>query len=471
MSRRNCVKLYDALTKLPGCPEVKIVMTGNLAEDPPAWSQAGHITTKPQRDAIKARMKDIDDPLKIVIVRDMWLTGTDIPCLHTLYVDKPMKGHSLMQAIARVNRIFRDKPGGLVVDFIGIGEELKEAAKKYTQGGGRGDPAPDINEEAKAAFLQALATVRDLMPELPTGNNYGDWRSWSNINFEDTSVKCYGHLTETDELRDGFLAAEAKLNSAFSLVNHLPECIGYADEVVFYQLLRKQLRKTTSGPTAQDEDRAKAVRDLLDRSIESKGIVDIFAAAGIDRADISILDESSLEEFKSHEQENLRVKLLAKILTDEIRLREKMNLAKYRSFKEMLEQTLQKYHNRAIQAADVVRVMLEIRKDIENEATRSKQLNLTPEEVAFYDAVAANVATLFDEKTLCGLIRDVVQSVKKNLKVDWTKPHREDVKAGVRAAVKAVLRKRGVKTELLNTLTDKVIVQAEAMFKDWPLAA
>ena len=450
MSRRNCVKLYDALTKLPGCPEVKIVMTGNLAEDPPEWSQAGHITTKPQRDAIKARMKDINDPLKIVIVRDMWLTGTDIPCLHTMYVDKPMKGHSLMQAIARVNRIFRDKPGGLVVDFIGIGEELKEASKKYTQGGGRGDPAPDISEEAKAAFLRTLASVRDLMPELPTGKNYGDWRSWSNIDFEDLFVRCCGHLTETDELRDEFLAAEAKLNSAFSLVNHLPDCIGYADEVVFYQLLRKQLLKTTSGPTPQDQDRAKAVCDLLDRSIESKGVVDIFAAAGIEKADISILDESFLEEFKSHEQENLRVKLLAKILADEIRVREKTNLAKYRSFKEMLEQTLQKYHNRAIQAADVVRVMLEIRKDIDNEATRGKVLNLTPEEIAFYDAVAANMATLFDEKTLCDLIRDVVQSVKKNLKVDWTKPHREDVKAGVRAAVKTVLRKRGVKKGTLG---------------------
>jgi type I restriction enzyme R subunit len=471
MSRRNCVKLYDALTKLPGCPEVKIVMTGNLAEDPPQWSQAGHITTKPQREAIKARMKDIDDPLKIVIVRDMWLTGTDLPCLHTLYVDKPMKGHSLMQAIARVNRIFRDKPGGLVVDFIGIGEELKEAAKKYTQGGGRGDPAPDISEEAKGAFSQALASVRDLVPQLPAGKSYGDWRSLPNIEFEDLFVRCCGDLTETDELRDEFLEAEAKLNSAFSLVNHLADCIGYADEVVFYQLLRKQLLKTTSGPTPEDQDRAKAVRELLDRSIESKGVVDIFAAAGIEKADISILDESFLEEFKSHAQENLRVKLLAKILSDEIRVREKTNLAKYRSFKEMLEQTLQKYHNRAIQAADVVRVMLEIRKDIDNEAARSKMLNLTPEEIAFYDAVAANVANLFDEKTLCDLIRDVVKSVKKNLKVDWTKPHREDVKAGVRAAVKAVLRKRGVKKELLDTLTDKVIVQAEAMFKEWPLAA
>ncbi len=272
-------------------------------------------------------------------------------------------------------------------------------------------------------------------------------------------------------MRDEFLASEARLNSAFSLVNHLADCIGYADEVVFYQLLRKQLNKTTSGPSPKDEQKAKAVRELLDRSIESKGVVDIFAAAGIEKADISILEEKFLEEFKSHEQENLRLKLLAKILADEIRVREKMNLAKYRSFKEMLEKTLQKYHNRAIQAADVVRVMIEIRKDIDNEAARSQALNLSPEEIAFYDAVAANVGTLFDEKTLCDLIRDVVRAVKKNLKVDWTKPHREDVKAGVRAAVKTVLRKRGVKKELLDALTDKVIVQAEALFKEWPLAA
>src|SRR5687767_13903191 len=155
-NRRNCVKLYDVLTKLPGCPEVKIVMTGDLSEDPAEWSQAGHITTKPQRETIKQRMRDIDDPLKIVIVRDMWLTGTDIPCLHTLYVDKPMKGHTLMQAIARVNRIFRDKPGGIVVDFIGFADELKAATKKYTQGGGTGNPAPNIDDEAKEAFLDVL---------------------------------------------------------------------------------------------------------------------------------------------------------------------------------------------------------------------------------------------------------------------------------------------------------------------------
>jgi type I restriction enzyme, R subunit len=471
MTRRNCVKLYDALTKLPGCPEVKIVMTGNLSEDPPEWSQAGHITTKPQRDAIKARMKDIDDPLKIVIVRDMWLTGTDIPCLHTLYVDKPMKGHTLMQAIARVNRIFRDKPGGLVVDFIGISDQLKEATKKYTTGGGEGEPAPNIDKEAKEAFLNAIKTVRDFLPVPAAGKTYGAWRTMPNIEFEDVFLQCCGRLTETDELRDDFLAEEARLNSAFSLVNHLSDCIGYADEVVFYQMLRKQLNKTTSGPSPKDAEKAKAVRDLLDRSIESKGVVDLFGAAGIDKPDISILDDKFLEEFKSHKFANLRLQLLTKILRDELAHRQKQNVVKYKSFRQMLEDTLQKYHNRALQAADVVRIMIQIKKDMEQDQARAAELGLSSEEKAFYDAVAENVATLYDQQFLCDLVREVVQAVKKNLKVDWTRPHREDVKAGVRAAVKAVLRRRGVKTEHLDALIKSVITQAEAMFEHWPIAA
>src|SRR5205814_4407024 len=203
---------------------------------------------------------------------------------------------------------------------------------------------------------------------------------------------------------------------------------------------------------------SKAVRELLDRSIESKGVADIFKASGIEKQDISILDEAFLEEFKSHQQENLRLKLLAKILNDELRLREKTNLTKYKSFKEMLEQTLQKYHNRAIQAADVVRVLIQIRKDIEKEDERTKQLNLLAEELAFYDAVAQNVENLYDQQFLCDLVRDVVQAVKKNLKVDWTKPHREDVKAGVGAAVKSGLCRRGVRKEQLEALADRVMV-------------
>jgi type I restriction enzyme R subunit len=248
MSRRICVGLYDEIIKLrpdwhhldTDKGQIKIVMTGNLAEDPKEWNEAGHITTKERREQIKARLKDPDDPLKMVIVRDMWLTGTDIPCLHTLYVDKPMKGHNLMQAIARVNRIFRDKPGGLVVDYIGIGHLLKEAARKYTKSG-FGEPTEELDEVAKAEFLKALATIREFIPE---GVTVANWRSLSNIEREDLFSLLYGNLIETEEKRDNFLGAEKQLSSAYSLVKHLPDCMALADEVAFYQIVRVELRKT-----------------------------------------------------------------------------------------------------------------------------------------------------------------------------------------------------------------------------------
>jgi type I restriction enzyme R subunit len=218
MTRANCVGLYDELTKLPDCPEIKIVMTGNLGEDPPEWSAAEHLTTKAKREAIKKRMIDPDDPLQMVIVCDMWLTGTDIPCLHTLYIDKPMKGHNMIQAISRVNRVFRDKPHGLIVDYIGIGDDLREATNRYTQGGGEGEPAPNIEKEALPIFFEHPNEVRNL---LPANVNYGDWRKLSNIDLEDRYSSFYRPLTESDEVRDAFLQAEHKLIACFTLVKHL----------------------------------------------------------------------------------------------------------------------------------------------------------------------------------------------------------------------------------------------------------
>jgi len=204
MTRENCVALYNALTALPGCPEVKVIMTGNLSEDPKAWSEGGHLTTKAQREAVKARMIDVDDPLKIVIVCDMWLTGTDIPCLHTLFVDKPMQGHTMIQAISRVNRVFKDKPNGVIVDYIGIADSLREATSAYAKGGGRGEPAPNLEAEAVPLFEEALAAVRAL---LPGGTDYGDWRGLSRIDLEDRYAGVFGRLTETEGVRDAFLQA------------------------------------------------------------------------------------------------------------------------------------------------------------------------------------------------------------------------------------------------------------------------
>jgi type I restriction enzyme R subunit len=467
MTRENCVRLYDALTALPGCPDVKIVMTGDLTKDPPEWSEAGHITTKAQRDAVKQRMIDPDDPLKIVIVCDMWLTGTDIPCLHTLYIDKPMKGHNVIQAISRVNRVFRDKPHGLVVDYIGIGDDLREATNEYTRGRGRGEPTTDVSEQAVPVFFECLEEVRRLLPE---GVEYGAWRRLSRIELEDRYAMVFGVLTDDEELRDHFLQAELRLSRAYLLVKHRDECRPCADEIIFYQRVRKQIVKSMTGRRPK-RDLEKAVRDLVDDSVESEGVVDIFRIAGIERADISILDDNFLQTFKDKPLENLRLKLLEKLVRDEIQRRERRNLAQAKSFKELLEKTLQKYHNRLIDAAAVIRAMIQIRNDIDAADQRAAALGLSEEELAFYDAVAENYGDVYGAELLRDVIHDVVQTIKRTIKVDWTEPHREDVKATVRAAVKRVLRTKGVKAEDFDALLSHIMGQAEALYGDWPMAA
>ncbi len=464
MERANCVKLYDALTALPGCPEVKIVMTGNLSEDPPEWSAAGHLTTKTQRDLIKKRMLDPDDALALVIVCDMWLTGTDLPCLHTLYVDKPMRGHTMIQAISRVNRVFRDKPAGLVVDYIGIGDELREAAARYSQSGDESEPAPDLQATARPLFMAELAATR---ATLPAGQDYGGWRTLSLIGIEDLYAGVYGYLATDDARRDAFLQAEARLSAAFLLVKHLDECRPYADEVIFYQRARKQILKTAPGQKA-DKTVAQAVRDLVDDSVESEGVVDIFQAAGLERADLSILDDQFLQTFKDRPHENLRLKLLEKLVRDEIARRRRRNLAQAESFQKLLEQTLERYHARVIDAALVVRTLIEMRQQWQTEDQRAARLGLSPEELAFYDAVAANFLNLYNEAFLRDLVHDVVQVVKNNLKVDWTQPHRDEVKAAVRSAVRRVLRRREVREEDLEPFMGYILTQAEALYADWP---
>ncbi|GAB1344539.1 type I restriction endonuclease subunit R [Gemmatimonas sp.] len=467
MTRENCVRLYDALTALPGCPEVQIVMTGDITRDPPEWSEAGHLTTKKQREALKKRFKNPDDPLAIVIVCDMWLTGTDIPCLHTLYVDKPMRGHTIIQAISRVNRVFRDKPHGLVVDYIGIGDDLREATSRYTAGGGRGEPAPDVSSEAVPVFQAALAALRET---LPPGQAYGAWRRLSGIALEDLYALVYGTLADDDARRDAFLDAEQRLTHAFLLVKHLDECRPHADEVIFAQRVRKQLRKALPG-RGPCRDIERAVRDLVDDSVDATGVVDIFRAAGIELADISILDDRFLQTFKEHPRENLRLRLLEKLLRDELDRRRSRNLTKDRSFRELLEKTIQQYHNRLVDAAAVIKAMLEIKKELEADEARAAALGLEPEEVAFYDALSTNLESAYEQGFLRDLVHDVVQTVKARLKVEWTQPHRDQVKADVRAAVKRVLSRRGVRAEDLDILLDAVMKQAEALYRDWPLAA
>jgi hypothetical protein len=296
MTRANAVRVYDALKALPECPEVKIVMTGDISNDPKEWSEAGHITTKFQRDAVKGRMVDPDDPLKMVIVCDMWLTGTDIPCLHTLYVDKPMRGHSMIQAISRVNRVFQDKPHGLIVDYIGIGDQLREATSTYTQGGGRGDPAPEIGPQAFELFCTCLEEIRRTLPE---STWFGDWRKMDPIAFEDMHRNIYDYLNESDDRIEQFLSAELRLSKAYLLVSHMDETHRSVDEVICYQRIRNQVRKLKPGENP-DQAMEKAVRDLVDDHIESDGVVDIFKLSGIEAPDISILNDEFLQTFKNN---------------------------------------------------------------------------------------------------------------------------------------------------------------------------
>jgi type I restriction enzyme R subunit len=382
-------------------------------------------------------------------------------------VDNPMRGHNMIQAISRVNRVFHDKPHGLIVDYIGIGDELRDATAKYAQAGDKAAPAPDISATARPLFHDCRAEIRELLPE---GRNYAAWRGLSVIELEDLYALVYGSLADDDGRRGRFLQAEMRLSSVFLLVKHLEDCREFADEIIFYQRVRKQIGKAAPG-NRKVRQLEEAVRDLVDDSVESTGVVDIFKVAGLEKADISILDDRFLQTFKDRPYENLRLKLLEQLLHDELRHLEKNNLAKYRSFREMLEATLQRYHNRLIDAAAVIRVMLKIREEELREQQRASELNLAPEELAFYDAVADNLSQIYDQQFLTGLIHDVVQAVKRNLKVDWTEPHRDAVRAEVRAAVRRVLRTRQVRREHFDFLIERIMEQAAALYADWPLAA
>jgi type I restriction enzyme R subunit len=467
MTRANCVRLFDALQALPGCPETKVIMTGNLGEDPEEWSRDGHITTKKQRDATKQRMVDPDDPLSIVIVCDMWLTGTDIPCLHTLYIDKPMRGHSIIQAISRVNRVFRDKPAGLVVDYIGIADQLREATNSYSASGGRGDPAPGVEGVARPLFLESISGILDT---LPPNVEYAQWRELSRIDLEDRFALVYGYLTESEERRAAYLAAEAKVSHTFVLVKQLDDCRSYADAVIFFQQVRKQLLKTIPGSTGET-DFDHAVKDLVDETIAADNVVDVFTVAGIPKPDISILDENFLQTFKDRPHQNLQVALLDKLLTDQLLQHEKRNLVSARSFRDMLEKTLQGYHNRLIDAAVVIQEMVAIRPQLDLEAGRAEALGVSEEELAFYDALASSSDAVYDDELLKALVHEIVQTIRKNLRVDWTAPWRDDVRASVRNAVKRVLRDNGIKTHDFDKYLDVVMNQATVTFAQWPLAA
>ncbi|MCG3208392.1 MAG: hypothetical protein FOGNACKC_01996 [Anaerolineae bacterium] len=475
MSRRNAVSLYNALTAHTDCPPVKVVMTGNLGEDPTEWSQAGHLTTKAARDAIKKEFIDEDNPLKLVIVCDMWLTGFDAPVVNTLYIDKLMKGHNLMQAIARVNRIFKDKPGGLIVDYIGIDDRLKEATRKYTGGGGRGSLTSELEKEAVDFFLRQLQITRANMPD-PAGlglpkNVYAAWRNLSNIQLEDLTAFVYGTLVQDEPHKDDFLNEEIKLSKAFSLVKHLTAGQQNTEEVGFYQLIRQQLRKLDAVTSQQTHQFEGAVRDLLDASVAAQAAVDIYAVAGLDKPDVSILDETfAVGHGDDQPRENLQVQLLHKLLNDEIERRRRKNIERYHSYKEMLEDALKKYNNRVITATAVIAVMRKIRQEQQAEVQRQQALGLNDEEIAFYDVIVLGekINLHQSDEWIADLVRQVVKAVRSKLQVDWTKPHRSNIEAAVQSAVSTVLVKNKIKGEQFLFLRQRLMTQARSTYERWP---
>ena len=467
MSRRICVELYNEIVALR--PEwqddddakgtIKVVMTGS-ASDPLGWQ--GHIRNKTRREALAQRFRDHQDPFNIVIVRDMWLTGFDAPSLHTMYVDKPMRGHGLMQAIARVNRVFRDKPGGLVVDYLGLAHELKAALAIYTESGGTGKTALD-QEEAVAIMLEKHEVCCGLMH----GFNWSKWSSGAPAERLGLLPSAQEHVLAQSDGKERFLGAVQDLSQAFALAVPHGEALRIRDDVAFFQAVRAVLAKRGLGEARTEEELDVAVRQIVSRAVSSEGVVDIFAAAGLKKPDISILSDEFLAEVRGMPQRNLAVELLRKLLSGEIQARRRKNVVQARSFAEMLEQAVRRYQNRAIEAAQVIEELIGLAKEMRVANARGEALGLSEDEMAFYDALETNdsAVKILGDETLRTIARELVNTVRANVTIDWTL--RENVRAQLRVLVKRILRKYGYPPDKQEKATQTVLEQAEALSEAW----
>ena len=467
MSRRICIDLYRELVRLrpdwhhedDDKGSLKVVMTGS-ASDPPEWQP--HIRNKPRREALANRFRESGNALRMVLVRDMWLTGFDAPSLHTMYVDKPMRGHGLMQAIARVNRVFQDKPGGLVVDYLGLAHELKRALATYTESGGTGRTSLD-QAEAVAVMLEKYEVCRGLFHGF-------DWSGW----ITGTPAERLGllpaaqeHVLAQENGKDRCMQAVLELSQAFALAVPHAEALRIRDDVAFFQAVRAVLAKRAPADARPEEELDHAVRQIISRAVSSEGVIDIFAAAGLEKPDLSILSDEFLAEVQGMPQRNLAVELLQKLLKGELVIRRRKNVVQARSFAEMLEQTLRRYQNRAIEAAQVIEELISLAKDMRAAAERGEELGLSEDEMAFYDALETNdsaVRVLGDE-ILRTIARELVETVRGNVTIDWTL--RETVRAQLRVLVKRILRKHGYPPDKQEKATRTVLEQAEVLSVGW----
>ena len=495
MSRRIATELYKAIIKLK--PEwhsddldkgaTKVIMTASSSDGP---EMAKHHTSKQQRRDLADRMKDAKDELKLVIVRDMWLTGFDAPSMHTLYIDKPMKGHNLMQAIARVNRVYKDKPGGLVVDYLGIASDLKKALAFYSDSGGKGDPTI-AQEQAVQLMLEKLEVVSQLFLEKPEAGYSDEYISMAaepsspyisknkEILYEeyftaDTKTKlkiilaAEEHILSLDDGKKRFIDQVTALSKAFAIAIPHEEALDAKDEIGFFQAVKSRLQKfDTTGTGNSDDEIESAMRQVIDKALVSEGVIDVFDAAGIKKPDISILSEDFLLEIKGMEHKNLALETLKKLLNDEIKSRASTNLIQSKSLMEMLENSIKKYQNKIISAAEVIEELIELANSIKNKDKEDEDSGLTKEELAFYYAVAENNSAkeVLGNDILRELAVYLSEVVKNNATIDWT--IKESVRAKLKVMVKRALRKFGYPPDLQKLATDTVLKQAELLANHW----
>ena len=470
MSRRICIDLYRELTHLrpgwhaddDGKGAIKVVMTGS-ASDPLDWQP--HIRNKARREELAQRFRDPDDPLRVVLVRDMWLTGFDAPSLHTMYVDKPMRGHGLMQAIARVNRVFKDKPGGLVVDYLGLAQDLKRALAAYTESGGTGRTALD-QDEAVALMQEKYEVCCALFHGF-------DWTRWTTGSPQERLTllpAAQEHILAQEDGKERCMNAVRELSQAFALAVPHEETLRIRDDVGFFQAVRVRLLKRAAADARPEEELDLAVRQIISRAVASEGVMDVFAAAGLEKPDISVLSDEFLAEVQGMPHRNLAVELLEKLLRGEVSTRRRKNVVQARSFAEMLEQTLRRYQNRAIEAAQVIEELIELAREMREANERGEALGLSEDELAFYDALETNdsaVQVLGDE-TLRDIARELVDTVRNNVTIDWTL--RENVRANLRRLVRRILRRHGYPPDKQEKATQTVLEQAEVLSEGWAVS-
>jgi type I restriction enzyme R subunit len=466
LTRQIAVDLYAQIIDLK--PEwhdegldngaIKVVMT-STSDDPESFQP--HHTNKKDRKALAIRLKDSHDPLKLVIVQSMWLTGFDAPPLHTLYIDKKMQGAALMQAIARVNRVYKDKPGGLIVDYIGIGQDLRSAMQVYVDSGGQGDVAPDISE-----IIAGMMSKFEIVQQMFHGFNYHDYFKAETGEKLKVLLAAQNFILSDDKLKARFLSEITALSKLYVMSVPSNESEKIKDEVAFFQAIKSRINKFTPSGAKTDSQVDSAIKQIVDDALASDGVVDIFEAAGVKAPSLDILSEEFLLEVKNMAHKNLAFELLRKLLNDEVKVRKQKNITQGKKFSEMLSSVIKRYHNNQIDTAQVIKELSDIARDMKLEDSKAHELGLTPAEYAFYSILAQNDSTSFlDDHKMKELIHLIVDIIRKNATVDWNK--RDDVKAKLRLLVKKVLMRYGYPPDLAKLEADRVLEQSDLLAREF----